>query len=47
MVELLIVIAIILTITAIAIPNLLTAIERARTAKAVGDIRAIGFTVVE
>jgi general secretion pathway protein G len=47
LVELLIVIAIILTIAGIAIPNLLTAIEQARTAKAVGDIRTIGYAALE
>jgi general secretion pathway protein G len=37
--ELLIVVAVILTIAAIAIPHLVAAIEQARVAKAVGDIR--------
>lgn len=35
-------VAIILTIAAIAIPNLLAAVNQAKIAKAVGDIRAIG-----
>lgn len=47
LIELLIVIAIILTIAGIAIPNLLTAIEQARTAKAIGDIRTIGYAALE
>src|SRR5258705_1340486 len=47
MIELLIVIAIILTIAGIAIPNLLTAIEQARTAKAVSDIQTIGYAALE
>lgn len=41
LVELLIVLAILLTITAIAIPNLMAAIDQAKAAKAVGDINAI------
>ena len=41
-VELLIVIAIILTIAAIAIPNLFSAINQARIAHAVGDVRTMG-----
>jgi len=47
LVELLITIAIILTICAIAVPNLLAALEQARMAKAVSDIRAIGDEVEE
>ena len=47
LVELLITIAIILTICAIAVPNLLAALDQARMAKAVGDIRAIGDEVQE
>lgn len=39
MLELLIVVAVVLTISAIAIPNLLASIDQARIAKAVGDIR--------
>ena len=39
--ELLIVVAIILTISAIAVPNLMAAIDQARIARAVGDIHAI------
>jgi general secretion pathway protein G len=42
LVELIIVCAIILTIAALAIPNLLGAMNQARIAKAVGDIHAIG-----
>ncbi len=45
LVELLIAIAIIITICAIAIPNLLAALDQARIAKAVGDIRSIGDDV--
>ena len=41
-VELLITIAIILTISAIAIPNLLSAVNDAKVARAVGDVRTIG-----
>jgi general secretion pathway protein G len=47
LIELLITIAIILTLCAIAIPNLLAALNQARTAKAVGDIRAIGDGIME
>ncbi len=39
--------AIIVTLCAIAIPNLLAAIDQAREAKAVGDIRTIGSGVME
>ena len=39
--ELLIVVAIVLTISAIAVPNLMAAIDQARIARAVGDIHAI------
>jgi general secretion pathway protein G len=39
---LLITIAIIMTISAIAVPNLLAALDRAKVARAVGDIHAIG-----
>lgn len=46
-VELLIVIAIILTIVAIAVPNLLAAIDQARIARAVGDVHTIGMAVQE
>ncbi len=42
LIELLITVAIMLTIAAIAVPNLLAAINQAKIAKAVGDIRAIG-----
>jgi general secretion pathway protein G len=41
LVELLITISIILTIAAIAVPNLMAAIDQARIAKAVGDIKAL------
>jgi len=41
LVELLITVAIILTICAIAVPNLMAAIDQARIARAVGDIHAI------
>jgi general secretion pathway protein G len=46
-VELLIVVAIILTIVAIAVPNLLAAIDQAKVARAVGDIHTIGMAVQE
>jgi general secretion pathway protein G len=42
LVELLIAIAIILTLAALAVPNFLAAIERARVARAVADVRTIG-----
>ncbi len=42
MVELLITMAIILTITAIAVPNLVAAMDQAKVARAVGDIHTIG-----
>ena len=45
MIELLIAVAIILTIAAIAIPNFLAALNQARIAKAVADIHAIGIDV--
>lgn len=44
-VELLITVAVILTLAAIAIPKLMSAINQAKVAKAVGDIRAIGTDV--
>jgi general secretion pathway protein G len=44
-VELLITAAIILTLAAIAIPKLMSAINQAKVAKAVGDIKAIGTDV--
>jgi general secretion pathway protein G len=47
LVELLITIAVILTICAIAVPNLVAALDQARMAKAVSDIRAIGDEVQE
>lgn len=46
-VELLIVVAIILTIVAIAVPNMLAAINQAKIARAVGDIHTIGLAVQE
>ena len=45
LVELLIAIAVVVTICAMAIPNLLAALDQARIAKAVGDIRSIGDDV--
>lgn len=42
LVELLIAIAIVMTLAAIAIPNLLAALDYARTARAIGDIHALG-----
>jgi general secretion pathway protein G len=44
-IELLIVVAVILTISAIAVPHFLDALERARIARAVGDLRTIGNAV--
>jgi general secretion pathway protein G len=44
-VELLITIAVMLTIAALAVPNVLAAVDRARVAKAVGDIRTIGDAI--
>lgn len=41
LVELLIVLAILMTLTAIAVPNLMATIDQAKIAKAVGDIEAI------
>ena len=46
LVEIVIAIAILLTITALAIPNFLAAMDRARIARAVGDIRTIGNAVL-
>ena len=45
-VELLVTVAIILTIAAIAVPKYLSAIDEAKIAKAVGDLRTIGTAVV-
>jgi type II secretory pathway pseudopilin PulG len=45
-IELLVTIAIILTIAAIAIPRFLAAIEKAKIARAVGDIHTIGTGVM-
>jgi general secretion pathway protein G len=45
-VELLVTVAIILTIAAIAVPRYLSAIDEAKIAKAVGDLRTIGTAVV-
>jgi general secretion pathway protein G len=47
LVELLVTMAIIVTLSAIAIPNLLAAINQAKTAKAVGDLRTVGNGVME
>ena len=46
-VELLIVVAIIFTISAIAVPNLMAAMDQAKIARAVGDIQTIGIAVQE
>ncbi len=46
LIEIIIAISILLTITAIAVPHLLAAIEEARIARAVGDIRTIGNAVM-
>ena len=46
-VELLIVVAIILTISAIAVPNLVAAIDQAKVARAIGDIHTIGTEIQE
>ncbi len=46
LVELLIIMAVLLTIACIAIPNFLAALERAKIARAVGDMRTIGNAVV-
>jgi general secretion pathway protein G len=45
LIELLITVAVIFTLAAIAVPNLLAALEQARVAKAVGDLRTIGNAV--
>ncbi len=45
-VELLVTVAIIFTIAAIAVPKYFSAIDEARIAKAVGDLRTIGTAVV-
>ena len=45
LIELLLVVAIILTLAAIATINVMTALNRARIAKAVGDIHAIGVDI--
>lgn len=45
LVELLIVVAIIITLAAIAVPNLMAALQRARIARAVGDLHTIGTEV--
>jgi general secretion pathway protein G len=44
-VELLVVVAILLTIAALAVPNLMAAVRRAKIAKAVGDIHSIGMDI--
>jgi len=46
-VELLIVVAIIFTVSAIAVPNLMAAMDQAKTARAVGDIHTIGMAIQE
>ncbi|MGC2184630.1 MAG: prepilin-type N-terminal cleavage/methylation domain-containing protein [Terriglobales bacterium] len=46
LIETLVAMAIIITIAAIAIPNLMAAIERAKVAKAVGDIHSIGTSII-
>ncbi|HSS97114.1 MAG TPA: prepilin-type N-terminal cleavage/methylation domain-containing protein [Terriglobales bacterium] len=46
-VELLIVVAIIFTISAIAVPNLFAAMDQVKIARAVGDIHTIGLAVQE
>jgi len=45
MVEMMVVVAIILTICAIAVPNLIAALRHAKIAKAVGDIHSIGTDI--
>jgi general secretion pathway protein G len=45
LVELLIALTIIITIAAIAIPNLMQALQQARDAKAIGDIRAMATDI--
>ena len=45
--ELLIVVAIIFTVTAIAVPNLFAAMDQVKIARAVGDIHTIGMAVQE
>jgi general secretion pathway protein G len=45
LVELLIVVAIIFTVSAIAVPNLLAAVTQAKIARAVGDIHTIGMAI--
>lgn len=46
LVELMVTMAIILTLAAIAIPNLMAAMNQAKVARAVGDIEAIGTDVM-
>lgn len=46
LIELLIACAIIITIAAIAIPNMLSAVEAAKVARAVGDIHAIATDII-
>jgi general secretion pathway protein G len=46
LIEILITFAVLITLAAIAIPNYLAALDRARIARAVGDIRTIGNAVV-
>jgi len=47
LIELVITLAIILTVSAIAVPSLLGAIDQAKIARAVGDIRTIGDAALE
>lgn len=46
LIELLVTFAIILTLAAIAIPNAVAIIEKARVARAVGDLHSIGTTII-
>ena len=45
LVELLVTVAVILTLCAIAIPNMLAAVDSAKVARAVGDVHTIGGQV--
>ena len=45
LVELMLVVALILTLSGIAIPSLLAAVDRAKIARSVGDVRTIGGQV--
>ena len=46
LVELVVALAIILTLTALAVPNVETMIENARVARAVGDLHSIATTII-